>query len=640
MGEAVISVPRWRDLIQILYVKMDFVSGKELGDQLQVDPRTIRNDIKALHPILSASNNEITSVRGVGYKLVVRDETALRNLLLADVRERSNLHITPMLAEDRVDYIIRYLLLENRFVKLEDIADELYVSKSTINLIIPEVKKKLGEFQLTLDKKAGHGVKISGTELNIRFCFSHFLLGKSPSLLISETEQAFFDDVDLERIQQVVVDSVSTYAIHMTDIALKNLIIHIAIAVCRIRDDCYVAADELLNVEFNMQELRAAQTMIRGIEEQEGITFPETELSYLLLHLSAKHIAANEDDDREYMLVTKMLERIQKRYGYALMQDKALVSNLVLHLKPAINRIKFHMNIQNPYLPNLKQNYPLAFELGLTAKDVLEEELGAEVNEAEAGYLAIHLLYAMDKAEAGAKKRVLIVCASGLGTSQLLESKVRRAFAEQLDIIGVQSFYAYENEPRACDFVIATVPLRQKNHPYVQVSPFLTRADVRAIEGMLESEDEKVTLELENVFSEDLFLVSRANQTKNEILQDLALLLMQKGYVGEDYLSSIFEREQVVPTYLGNGLATPHPIQADVARTAIAVCICESPVLWNEEEKAQVVFMLAVKNKEQSQLATTYELISDIVEDPKTMRQLKEVRDFEGLIRILRRLSL
>ncbi|EUJ31448.1 transcriptional antiterminator [Listeria cornellensis FSL F6-0969] len=112
MSEPMIPVPRWRDLLQLLYVKMDFVSGKELGEQLHVDPRTIRNDIKALHDILGPSKNEITSVRGVGYKLVVEDETALRNLLLVDTSERSNLHITPMLAEDRTDYIIRYLLLK------------------------------------------------------------------------------------------------------------------------------------------------------------------------------------------------------------------------------------------------------------------------------------------------------------------------------------------------------------------------------------------------------------------------------------------------------------------------------------------------------------------------------------------------
>lgn len=637
MSEPMIPMPRWRDLLQLLYVKMDFVSGKELGEQLHVDPRTIRNDIKALHDILGPSKNEITSVRGVGYKLIVEDETALRNLLLVYTSERSNLHITPMLAEDRTDYIIRYLLLKNKYVKLDDIADELYVSKSTINAAIPEVKKKLAEFDLKLGKKAGYGVKILGTELHVRFCFSHYLLTESRSLLISEAEQGFFKEVDLEGIQRIVAKSVSKYEIHMTDIALKNLIIHIAIAICRIRDDCYVAADELLNIEFNMQELRASQTMIREIEAQEGVVFPETELSYLLLHLSAKHIATDYDDYREFMLVNKMLERIQKRYGYALLGDQALISNLILHLKPAINRIKFQMNIQNPYLSNLKQNHPLAFELGLTAKDVLEEELGTKVNEAEAGYLAIHLLYALDKVQESVKKRVLIVCASGLGTSQLLQSKVKKAFAEELEVIGVYSFHEYESRPVACDFVIATVPLRHQSHPYVQVSPFLMKSDMRAIEAMLGSGS---PFQMESVFSESLFVVSEKDWDKERILRELAGLLMKQGYVGEDYLPSIFERELVVPTFLGNGLATPHPIQADVARTAIAVCICEATVLWNEEDCAQVVFMLAVKNKEQSQLTTTYELISDIVENPKVMRQLKAIRDFDGFMHILKGLSL
>lgn len=102
----------------------------------------------------------------------------------------------------------------------------------------------------------------------------------------------------------------------------------------------------------------------------------------------------------------------------------------------------------------------------------------------------------------------MIVCASGLGTSQLLESKVRKEFENTLEIVGVYSFKEYEQSGTACDFVISTVPLRMKLHPFIQVSPFLTKADIRNITALMKQDETKNQFEVDKVFKESLFLIS------------------------------------------------------------------------------------------------------------------------------------
>ncbi|EED2048233.1 BglG family transcription antiterminator [Listeria monocytogenes] len=638
MSASKLSLPRWKQIVHMLYLKMEFISGGELGEALAVNPRTIRNDIKVINQILTIGGNRIESLPGVGYRLVIGDEKALREALLDDSVGRANMNIVPMFAEDRADYIIRYLLLKNDYVKLETLSEELFVSKSTINLDILEVKRKLKENELKVEKRAGYGIRITGAELAIRFCFSRYLLVESTSPLITETEINFFGEVNLEMMEQIVVSNIAKYNIHMTDISVKNLIIHIAIAVCRVKDNCYVPATDLEDIEFSMPELRAAQGIIKEIDLSEGIRFPESETAYLLLHLSSKNRKSDFNNYREYIIVDKMLAKIKELYGYDFKQDQKMISNIALHLKPAINRIKFNMNIQNPYLKNLKANYPLAFELGLVAKEVLEKELKTNVDEAEVGYLAIHFLYGLDKEIESEKQKVLIVCASGLGTSQLLESKVRKEFENTLEIVGVYSFKEYEQSGTMCDFVISTVPLRMKLHPFIQVSPFLTKADIRNITALMKQDETKNQFEVDKVFKESLFLISD-KKDKEQVLVNLASLLLENNIVGEDYLPSLFEREEIVPTYLGNGLAAPHPIEANVQETAIGVCICVGGgVKWNEEDQAQVIFMLAVKNKQQQQLATVYELISNLVESPKAMGELKRVTSFEEFMRVLQTL--
>ncbi|EFR96747.1 PRD domain-containing protein [Listeria ivanovii FSL F6-596] len=627
-------LPRWQKIVHMLYLRMSFISGRELGEALAVTPRTIRNDIKAINPLLQVAGNQIESLPGVGYRLIIKDEKALQEALLDNKTGQSNMNIVPLFAEDRANYIIRYLLLKNDYVKLETLAEELFVSKSTINSDILEVKEKLTNYSLSVEKRAGYGIRISGTELAIRFCYSRYLLAESATPLITETERNFFQDVSLEKMLEIVVSNIAKYNIHMTDISVKNLIIHIAIAVSRVKDNCYITATDLEDIEFSMSELRAAQNIMKEIELAEGIHFPESEISYILLHLSAKNWKSDFNNYREYIIVDKILEQIKRLYGYDFRQDQKMVSNIALHLKPAINRIKFKMNIQNPYLENLKENYPFAFELGLVAKEVLETELKTDVNEAEAGYLAIHFLYGLDKEFVHNKQKVLIVCASGLGTSQLLESKVRKQFASSLEIVGVYSFKDYKTKATTCDFVISTVPLQSKLHPVIQVSPFLTKEDVQNISLLMKHDETENQIELEKIFREGLFIVSHKTN-KMEILADLAGVLQEKRLVGEDYLPSLMEREEIVPTYLGSGLAAPHPVEAEVLETVIAVCICPAGVDWNGEKRAQVVFMLAVKNEEQKRLATLYTLISDLVENPKVMGELKRVTDFENFMRIL-----
>lgn len=127
----------------------------------------------------------------------------------------------------------------------------------------------------------------------------------------------------MEMMEQIVVSNIAKYNIHMTDISVKNLIIHIAIAVCRVKDNCYVPATDLEDIEFSMPELRAAQGIIKEIDLSEGIRFPESETAYLLLHLSSKNRKSDFNNYREYIIVDKMLAKIKELYGY----DFAMIRN-------------------------------------------------------------------------------------------------------------------------------------------------------------------------------------------------------------------------------------------------------------------------------------------------------------------------
>ena len=73
----------------------------------------------------------------------------------------------------------------------------------------------------------------------------------------------------------------------------------------------------------------------------------------------------NADD--EEALVDYILSYINAHYNYNLQGDEQLRADLLTHIKTMITRVKYQINIPNPLLANIKQHYPMAYDVTLAA---------------------------------------------------------------------------------------------------------------------------------------------------------------------------------------------------------------------------------------------------------------------------------
>ncbi len=60
-----------------------------------------------------------------------------------------------------------------------------------------------------------------------------------------------------------------------------------------------------------------------------------------------------------------------------------------MHLNTAMQRVHFDMNIRNEFI-DIKNSYPLAFELATIAGRTIEKSYALLLREAEIGFLTIH----------------------------------------------------------------------------------------------------------------------------------------------------------------------------------------------------------------------------------------------------------
>lgn len=154
--------------------------------------------------------------------------------------------------------------------------------------------------------------------------------------------------------------------------------------------------------------------------------------------------------------------------------------------------------------------------------------------------------------------------------------------------------------------------------PYMYAArPFCWRAS----ESIFQTGKNAESMELNQLLEEDLVRVKMTATCKEAVIETLCELLIDKGYVKEDYAQAVLAREVVFPTGLpteGIKVALPHTDTEYVNRTSIAIATLKDPVEFHvmgspdETVMVNIVFLLAIKEKEEvvnmlSRLATTFQ---------------------------------
>jgi len=130
---------------------------------------------------------------------------------------------------------------------------------------------------------------------------------------------------------------------------------------------------------------------------------------------------------------------------------------------------------------------------------------------------------------------------------------------------------------------------------------------------------------------------------KVEVLQQLAEILIRKGYADRELSTAIIEREREFPTGLelkeGVNVAIPHADAKYVKKSAIVVAKLAKPVKFQhmvdkKEIDVDTIFLLAL-NDPHSQIQTLQKLASSF-EDEKILSRIKFAKNSEELAGFLK----
>ena len=600
---------------------------EELAQRLSVSTRTVRADITALNALLLHYGAQFNLSRGSGYQLVIHDPTRYQTLEESAPKAQ---HI-PRTAADRIHFLLVRFLTSAFSIKLEDLADAWFVSRATLQGDMVDVRERFQRYQLTLETRPRHGMKLFGSEVSIRACLTDLLweLSQQGPLNPLIGEEAFDASVPT-LLAGVLQETLTRHHVRLTDAGERFICLYGAVAVRRVSEGYPLADFSAEDVAQNVRD--AARELANTMQQLAGKLLAPAEEEWLCVHLAARQVqdvdpgTISADDDEA--LVNYILRYINQQYNYNLLDDAQLHADLLTHIKTMITRVRYQIMIPNPLLDNIKQHYPMAWDMTLAAVSSWGKYTPYAISENEIGFLVLHIGVGLERHyNIGYQRQpqVLLVCDTSNAMVRMIEAILQRKYP-QLEIAATLSQREYEQrEEIAEDFVISTVRISEKEKPVVTIAPFPTDYQLDQI-GKLVLVDRTRPWMLNKYFDEAHFQVIDTPMDQQALFATLCQQLQQEGFVGAEFHGSVVEREAIVSTMLGDGIALPHALGLLAKKTVVYTVIAPHGIAWGDET-AHIIFLLAISKSEYEEAMAIYDIFVTFLRE-RAMARLAATRSF------------
>lgn len=655
---------------QILKLLFDhrhtYLTSQEIASGIDVSNRTAR---KYLHLLEDALKKEavatIDAKQGNGYQLKIEDSKKFDVFYLNEVKEQSTSKDITTIQEsnDRQYYILNRLFFEQSAVYVDAIADELFVSRSTISNDLVEIKKLITPYQIELQSKSNKGIFVVGNEQNIRhFIMNYFFMDRLHDNLFAFSMYAnLLEGISVEEIVIIVLDECRESQLKLSDFIVYNLVLHIGLAIKRIQNGFLMDIQAPIAFDEDSIEYQTALKILARIEQAMGLTFSSEEADFIALHLKNKITTktifqkadATEAEIRSQLLET--LKTIDQDTPFDLEHDTILIDGLMIHFIPLLTRLQNNSSIENPLLEEIKSQYPDLYELTVNYFSKMPIFSSYRMTEGEWAYLAIHITAAVERYFNDQKTHVLVICATGLGSSQMIKNRLEREFGSRILIEKVISYYEIaEQDLSQIDLVISSINLGNivLNAPIVNVSVFLGEEDIKKINHEISSTkgghfntceenkqvemvEEKVEL-IKRSFQSELFYFADKRLTKETVLKELIgkIEAVEQNDLQESFLNQLKLRESYSSVVFSEFMAVPHPIEALTNEGYVAVAVVPEGIDWSEEyQKIQLVFLLSPDKLGKFEIDKVSQMLVEIMEDDSFRKALAFSDTFDNFIK-------
>ena len=497
----------------------------------------------------------------------------------------------PQTSEERVIYILNQLINHHQeeAIDIYDLCDELFISLSTIKNELQKVKRKLLSTLLYKD-----------------------------------------------------------YHYFINDYSLINLVLHITIAIDRIRKNNINTTSIDQQPAVHLHEYELAEKVAGRLEEHFHITYSKAEIYEMTLLIISRATtidyksinAANLEDfiGKECLNLVKELILDINSFYYIDLSEQEFLIRFALHIKNLLVRSKNNYFSKNPLADGIKTSCPLIYDVSVSLAATIKEKTGISINDDEIAYIAFHLGSALEAQKSLTEKiTVALYCPSYYDMSLKVTDVIKRYYSDELLITNILTDESDFDKIKDTNLIITTIPVSViTSIPMIQISIFLNQKDRQLLNEKIETIrklKKRSVFEgyLKELLLPDFFEVLKSGfSTEKECITYMVNKLIVHGYVDVEFENEIISRENMSSTAFGS-FAIPHAMKMHAKKTGMNIVISETPISWNQQD-VYLVLMLCFNKSDRYIFNEIFDPITMILSTPENVKKLCGCQSYEDFI--------
>ena len=627
--------------MQFLLNNKEWSSSNEIISTFNISTRTVRTIIKTIN-----NDREIILSSQRGYKINNEYRDYVKSLIIDNKRTLNEIDNS----EQRQEHIIKKLFIANKAINFYDLIDDLYVSDSTLNSDLVNLRKRLKTYQLTLNRKKDI-ISINGEEKQIRKLMSDVIYNEvKDGLLNFNILNNVFPEYNVFSIKRILNESIIMNNLAIDDFGITDLVLHICIMLDRISINKEIHDNIQKDLEDSTLYSRITKQIFRELEKINNITISDAEIISIspLIAINTKQVLdknttlmdlPNFVDKKIIMFVQKIISNVLKEYSINLNTNDFII-RFSLHLSQLLASVK--KSNRNPLLKNIKDSYPLVFEISVYIANLIHKDYpNINLDDHEISYIALHVGMTIDK-ENHEKCQAILIIPEYYNLKDNIINRLYLNFYNSLSIISVYNDESEINYSENFDVILSTQSLSvSTNAEYIKITPFINDTDLVNIQHAIELVDMKEKIKsnepLFNLFDPNCFKIyHHCSLTREHIIKDLGNGLKKQNYVNDTFIDEVIDRERLSSTAYSN-LAVPHTLTISGLKTCIAVGIFPDNYQW-ETNTINIVLILVIQKKDKETFKNLFQNIIRIFTSKEWLESYKKITDYDDYMEFIKRL--
>ena len=626
---------REKFILQILLKNIgEALSIKEIAKATKIKERTLYREIKNLEDSLQRLGIELVKEKS---RYILKGNVSSLDSSLFETNFEDYAYST----ETRLTLILCFLIL-NEDTSIKDISEKLMLSYNTVASTITTIEKILFDYKLTLIRKKGQGIEIEGKEVDRRVLLISLLCNE-----ISDEEfftrlnnrdilssNPFIKFLNFDLIKKVFYENKYLDVFNLyTDSSIKKILISLNVVFLRISYTTEIKEN------FTAQEYNSIISLLNASKEIVDFDITEDIIQFLIKILKTCRLIEQLsyfNDKYSYTLVYKinlLIKYVSEKMNVDFTQDTNLSSGLIAHVESAIKRHQMNLTEENDELLEfVLKNYNELYLIIKSELLVVFDEIN--FNSTELSYIVIHFASSFEQIYRKNFIRALVICASGIGSSKILGSQIRKNIPEIKNLEYTIPSKVTKSLVNNYDVVISTIELEQ-DIDYLLIPTILKEKDISLIqERILASRSFKRN---DFVKSEDSFNIDKLGSACQIILKNTEYIVADNTKNNEEILDNIFEnsalvinnKEEIVDSLLdrhnkssvvipNTDIALFHTLDKELAEPFIIICSLNNVLAMKDamgEEQRVEYFIIIVSPNEQEYTELLSQISIAILDD-------------------------